>query len=215
MSNRHNTYNFTLSKNVSDEGVFYAFIMICSLNTDIQNKTANSSDNAVNSNKGYLTGYVSFFNADGYLSGDSFYAIQLYLFLCLVYFVFGLFWFYKFIIYYSELNLYQKLISVIIPVIIFECLINLQIYTEINNTGTGGKIFIVLSILSSLVKNTLIRIILYGLSIGFTIYTYFDKFNCFRKSVSKKKIIKFATLISGYIVFETTFHILYELFKSK
>jgi len=145
-------------------------MMICSLNTVDPNNTASNSS-LVPTNTGYITGYVSFFNADGFLSGDSFYGIQLYLFLCLVYFVFGLFWFYKFIIYYSELNLYQKLISVIIPVIIFECLNNLQINTEINNNGSVGKIFIVLSIMSSLVKNTLIRVILYGLSIGFTLYT--------------------------------------------
>ena len=121
-----------------------------------------------------LDGYISFFNAVGYLSGELFFYIQvknfllikLYLFLCLVYFIFGLFWFYKFIIFYTGLSLYQKLVSVIIPVIIFECLINLQIYSEVNNNGSEGKIFIILSIICNLVKNTLIRIILYGISIG-------------------------------------------------
>ena len=124
----------------------------------------------------------------------------------MIYFIFGLFWFYKFIIHYSTLSIYQQLVSVIIPVIIFECLINLQIYSEINNSGSVGKIFIVVSILSNLVKNTMIRIILYGLSLGFIVVI---------STVSKKKIIKFMVLMTGYIVFEITFHILYQSYKSK
>jgi len=129
----------------------------------------------------------------------------MYVFLCLVYFIFGLFWFYKFIIYYAGLSLYQKLVSVIIPVIIFECLIELQIYTEINNSGSVGKIFIIFSIISLLVKNIIIRIIMYGLSIGYLTIT---------RVLSKKKLVKFGILLIGYVVFETTFQILYESYKS-
>lgn len=170
LSPKYSKYNFTSYKNVSDEGVYYAFMMICSSSNNTNTNNQTSHQNVATN--GYLEGYISFFNADGYLSGDAFYALQLYLFLCLIYFIFGLFWFYKFIIYYSELSLYQRVISVIIPVIIFECLINLQIYSEINNSGAVGKIFIVFSIISNLVKNSLIRIILYGISIGYLINSY-------------------------------------------
>lgn len=151
-------------------------MMICSIDKNQNSSTNKSLSNAtlLKDNFAIINGHISYFNSDGYLSGELFFAIQvymclkqMYLFLCLIYFIFGLFWFYKFIIFYSGLSIYQKLISVIIPLVVFECLINLQIYTEINNSGSVGKIFIVLSILSLLIKNTLIRIILYGISIGF------------------------------------------------
>jgi hypothetical protein len=74
LSPKYNKYNFTSFKNVTDEGVYYAFMMICS--SDNLSTTKNVSLHQSVPGAGFLEGYISFFNADGYLSGDAFYALQ-------------------------------------------------------------------------------------------------------------------------------------------
>jgi hypothetical protein len=79
LSSKYSSYNFTSYKNVTEEGVYYAFMMICSSDNNSINNNVSLHQNYPKA--GSLEGYLSFFNADGYLSGDSFYAIQVLIYL--------------------------------------------------------------------------------------------------------------------------------------
>jgi hypothetical protein len=80
LSPKYSRYNFTSFKNVTEQGVYYSFMMICS--SDNQSTTNNVSLHQNFPGVGSLEGYISFFNADGFLSGDAFYALQVIIDIC-------------------------------------------------------------------------------------------------------------------------------------
>jgi hypothetical protein len=53
-----------------------------------------------------------------------------------------------------------------LPVILLEEIISLQIYSELNRTGTLNSAFEIIRITCNILKNIAMRIILYGVSIG-------------------------------------------------
>lgn len=71
------------------------------------------------------------------------------------------------IILHSYLNLLSNLVTVLIPVIFVEKIMSLQINTELNRTGEMNTAFEVIYMVTAITKEMLIRVILYGVSVGY------------------------------------------------
>jgi hypothetical protein len=187
--------------NFNVEGVFYSLFLVCS--PGHKNNTENLEFEDY-SKVIYLNGDFSFFNSFGFLSAEEFHSVDIYLFLSLFYFLLSLYWVYKLIIKNSGFKKYAKLLTFILPIIILEKMMNLQIYSEINKWGELNVAFETLSIICNVLKNFSFRIILYGISIGYG-YTVQDF-----KQISRKKIFNFSLLIFGYVASLIVFLIIYS-----
>lgn len=189
--------------NFNVEGVFYSLFLVCSPGYKNNTEKLDFEDY---SKVIYLTGDFSFFNSFGFLSADEFHSVDIYLFLSLFYFLLSLYWVYKLIIKNTGFKKYSKLLTFILPIIILEKMMNLQIYSEINKYGELNIEFEALSIFCNVIKNISLRIILYGISIGYG-YTVQDF-----KQISRKKIFNFSLLIFGYANSLIVYLIIYSKF---
>ena len=85
------------------------------------------------------------------------------------YFVVSMYWAYIMILKYSFINIYSKVLSLLIPFILVEKLMELQLYSELNKSGELNIAFEVISIICNMTKNITARVIFYGLSLGYAI----------------------------------------------
>ena len=139
-----------------------------------------------------ISGYISLFNSFGFLSADEFYTVDIYLFLSLFYFIICLYWVYKMISNNNGLNFYTKFISILLPVMLIEKMMVLQIYSELNKLGEFNHTFNVISIITNFIKNLIIRIFLFVLASGYRL-----NFSTF-ENISKKKVFNFSLLMIWY-----------------
>ena len=146
----------------------------------------------------------SFFNTFGFLSADEFYTVDIYLFLSLIFFLLFIYWIYKIISNQISINFFSKLMTITLPILILEKMMSLQIYSEINRSGELNMGFEAIFIICNLMKNILIRIILFSFALGYKILVPTCNF------VSKKKIMNFCIIMLGYISSLIIYSILYS-----
>lgn len=150
------------NKTVEATGVYYSLFLACSPRKNKVNVTYDDYSKVI-----FVDGEFSYFNSNSYLSADEFYTVDLYLFLSLIYCIFAMYWIYMIIIFQCKVGLWSKYFTIIIPIIILEKLMTLQIYSEMNRSGNLNVAFEAISIICNVIKNVSLRIILYGISIGY------------------------------------------------
>ena len=71
------------------------------------------------------------------------------------------------IIRHNFIQIYNKAFSFVIPAVLLEKIMNLQFYSELNKTGQVNTSFEVLVIIFHIIKNIIMIIIFYALSLGY------------------------------------------------
>jgi hypothetical protein len=176
--------NLEDNKTFETEGIFYLIFLACSPS---KLKIDNTSFLKI-------SGFFSFFNSFGYLSADEFYTVDIYLFLSLFYFIISLYWVYTLIVNNNRFNFYTKIISIILPVVILEKMMNLQIYSELNRVGELNSTFEWIFIICNAIKNILLRIFFFIAAMGY-------KFNLnFYEQIPKKKTFNFYWIMVLYSI---------------
>lgn len=154
------------NQTINDEGIFHTILLLCSNN--IPNKENNKFDLTSNDSV-ILNGVFSYSNPDGFLSADELFNVDIYLFFSLFYFILSIYWIYKIIMNYTNLKIFSKMLTLSLPIIILEKMMNLQIYSELNRFGEIDNAFEIILIACNLIKNVNIRLIFFGLSTGYSI----------------------------------------------
>jgi hypothetical protein len=80
-----------------------------------------------------------------------------------------MYWAYVIILKYSFINIYSKVLTILIPFILLEKLMELQLYSELNKTGELNIAFEVISIICNVFKNITARVVFYALSLGYAL----------------------------------------------
>jgi hypothetical protein len=174
---------FEENKVFQTEGIFYLIFLACSPFSKLKDDISPNLK---------LSGFISFFNSYGYLSADEFYTIDIYLFLSLFYFIISLYWVYTLIVNNNQFNFYTKIISITLPVVILEKMMNLQVYSELNRIGELNSTFEWIFILCNVVKNILLRIFFFIAAMGY-------KFNLNSyDQIPKKKTLNFYWIMVLY-----------------
>ncbi len=174
---------FEENKVFQTEGIFYLIFLACSPLSKLKDDISPNLK---------LSGFISFFNSYGYLSADEFYTIDIYLFLSLFYFIISLYWVYSLIVNNNKFNFYTKIISIILPVVILEKMMNLQVYSELNRIGELNSTFEWIFILCNVIKNILLRIFFFISAMGY-------KFNLNSyDAIPKKKTLNFYWIMVLY-----------------
>ncbi len=176
--------NISENFNFETEGTYYLLFLVCSP-LKVQEETYSSIK---------LTGYISFFNSFGYLSADEFYTVDIYLFLSLFYFITGLYWVYRLIVNNNGLNFYTKTITILLPIVILEKMMRLQIFSELNKIGELNSAFEWIFLICNLAKNILLRVFFFAIALGY-------KFNVVNyQQISKKKIFNYSWIMLWYCI---------------
>ena len=183
--------NIKGSQTINEEGIVYTLLMLCS------NKINRSSEenNLRKANKIFITlnGVFSYSNPEGFLSADEFYNIDIYMFFSLLYFIITIFWVYKLIINFNKIKIFHKMLTLTLPIIILEKMMNVHINSELNRFGEYNYAFEIILTVCNLMKNVSYRIILFGLSTGYTVINRSDlNFNLFLEKIQKFLVKRFS-----------------------
>jgi len=130
----------------------------------------------------------------------------MYLVFSIIYVASSLYWFYKVILYYSFMGVYQKLINLLIPLIILENLMYQQIYNEINVAGKSQFFYEFVLINCSLLKNLILRIIVILISLGYEFIA---------ERIKRKSIISWLIILLSYSIAFVIYFIFQKLYKTK
>lgn len=202
-------------RNFETKGIFYSLFLLCEpLNKSSlpENTIISESNNSTHmgeyyddySDRVFLRGEFSFYNTFGYLSAEEFYTVDIYSLISLYYFFLSLYWVYKIIIQSDHMNFYSKLVTLLLPIVILEKMMDLQIHSEINSSGGLNIAFTTIGIACYIIDNILIRIIFYAIALG-----YGFTINSFRE-ISKKKVFHFSIILIGYIASIIVHYTLYS-----
>lgn len=67
------------------------------------------------------------------------------------------------------MNIYSKLITFMIPLVLLEKLMNLQLFSEMNREGVINYAFHVIFLICNVLKNILFMVLIFLLSIGYNL----------------------------------------------
>jgi len=157
---------------INEEGIVYTFFLLCSnrINTTSYDEISSESFLSYTERTAFkLNGILSYSNPDGYLSADELLNIDINLFFSLFYFILSLYWIYKIIVNYNIIKLFEKILTISIPIVILEKMMNLQIYSDLNRYGEINNAFEIICVSCNIFKNVSYRVIFFGLSLGYTI----------------------------------------------
>jgi hypothetical protein len=80
-----------------------------------------------------------------------------------------MYWAYVMILKHNMIIIYSKVLSILIPFLLLEKLMELQLYSELNKTGELSIAFEVISVICNVVKNITARVVFYALSLGYAV----------------------------------------------
>ena len=197
-SNLNITNEIIDGKILYEKGVFKTIFLYCKGKIDDNNKYKEIDQRG----KDYIyikQSYINYYNTDSYESSENFYRINLYILITIYYVIVSIYWIYKCIINYDNFNLIKGIFSLIIPLIIFENIFRLQFYRILKNDGEYILSIKSLEIIFRILKNVLIRIIIYLILSG---YIFKNKMK-----IIFNNILEYITIIVIYFFFD----ILYEI----
>jgi len=67
------------------------------------------------------------------------------------------------------MNIYSKLITFMIPLVLLEKLMNLQLYSEMNREGVFNYAFHIIVLVCNVIKNIFYMVLIFLLSIGYNL----------------------------------------------
>lgn len=179
---------------VQSEGVYRTFFIFCN-----NNNNDNNSDVKI-------SGTIWYYNTNSYTSAENFYQVQVYLILTFYYAALTLYWIVKMILNYNRITLFLTLFSIAIPFVIIENIMRLEFFSGIDHQGEYNHLFKIIEYSFRIVKNVLIRIIYFLISINYSKFYKLTKQNI-------KIFVIFIASLSAYTissVFYEIYLVVYE-----
>ena len=143
--------------------------------------------------------YINYYNTDSYESAENFYRINLYILILIYYILVSIYFIYKCVINYDNLNIIKGIFSLTIPLIILEHIFRIQFYRILKKDGEYILSLKTLEIIFRILKNVLIRVIIYIILSG---YIFNNKIK-----IIFKNLLEYIIIIVIYFLFA----VLYEI----
>lgn len=176
---------------IYEEGVFKTFFVFCSNNINDRIK---------------VNGTIWYFNTNSFSSAENFYQVQLYLILTFYYVVFTLIWVVKMILNYNKITLVLTLFSIMIPFVIIENVMRLEFFSSLKNLGIYSQLFKIIEYSFRIIKNILLRIIYFLISIGW------DKH--YKPKENMKELIIFTITLAAYTISSIGYEIFLVIYET-
>ena len=113
-----------------------------------------------------LNGEIYIFNTNSFESAENFYRNYLYILITCYYSAFSLYWIIKTLSNLSKLNITMGIFSFIIPFIILECIMMLEFYMELRDSGKYNFTFKIMEIIFRFIKDIGIKVIYFFIANG-------------------------------------------------